>query len=170
VKEEPPLRYWRARQIHVIHPDGDRTLCGTKLIYCSGEFIPPTECTCRGCARVIDTQEQRRLNEERWQLKAAEYQKEAEQRNREWWEQYTNYLQSPAWQERRAAVLRRAKNICEGCGQKQAVHVHHTTYRHVFNEPLFELVALCFDCHSNITSMDRSYETSRSIGPPSENW
>lgn len=35
------------------------------------------------------------------------------------------------------------------------VHVHHLTYAHVFNEPCFELRAVCHGCHDVITEIDR---------------
>jgi hypothetical protein len=33
--------------------------------------------------------------------------------------------------------------------------VHHTSYRHWRHEPLFELVGVCTECHTEITWMDR---------------
>jgi 5-methylcytosine-specific restriction endonuclease McrA len=62
-------------------------------------------------------------------------------------ERYKQYLQSEAWRRRRELVLRRALGICEGCGQASATEVHHLTYDHVGNEFLWELVAICRDCH-----------------------
>lgn len=60
---------------------------------------------------------------------------------------YAAYLKTPAWRERRALVMKRAKNVCEGCGQAKATEVHHLTYAHIGKEFLFELVALCGACH-----------------------
>jgi 5-methylcytosine-specific restriction endonuclease McrA len=62
--------------------------------------------------------------------------------------EYHSYLQSQAWKDKRAKVLARAKNLCEGCAEKPATEVHHLTYANVGNELLFELVALCSGCHS----------------------
>jgi len=61
---------------------------------------------------------------------------------------YTAYRKSPEWQKKRLKVLERAKGICEGCGENPATQVHHLTYAHIYDELLFELVALCRDCHS----------------------
>ena len=58
------------------------------------------------------------------------------------------YMASPAWRERRRLVMERAQGLCEGCRQADATEVHHLTYEHLRNEFLFELVALCHDCHS----------------------
>ena len=63
---------------------------------------------------------------------------------------YDEYLRSDAWAKRRSLVLKRARNICEGCGEKPATEVHHLTYEHVSKEFLFELVALCEPCHDRL--------------------
>ena len=60
---------------------------------------------------------------------------------------YAAYLRTDDWQRKRARVLHRANGICEGCLERPATEVHHTTYDHRGNELLFELVALCRDCH-----------------------
>jgi hypothetical protein len=64
---------------------------------------------------------------------------------KEW---YADYLRSPEWGRRRAAVMRRANGVCEGCGECPPTEVHHLTYKHVGREFLFELVALCEGCHT----------------------
>ena len=63
---------------------------------------------------------------------------------------YSDYLLSPEWAKRREKVLRRANGICEGCGEARATQVHHKTYDHIYNEPLFDLVAICKACHESI--------------------
>lgn len=60
------------------------------------------------------------------------------------------YLASAAWKERRRLVKQRANNSCEGCGKAAATEVHHLSYAHWGQEFLFELVALCGDCHDRI--------------------
>ena len=64
--------------------------------------------------------------------------------------EYSDYLASDEWASKRALVLKRAKGTCEGCGMKPPTQVHHLSYKHVCNEFLFELVALCAECHSRI--------------------
>ena len=61
---------------------------------------------------------------------------------------YSAYRKSPEWQKKRLKVLERAKGICEGCGEEPASVIHHLTYAHIYDELLFELVALCQDCHA----------------------
>lgn len=62
-------------------------------------------------------------------------------------EKYDAYLRSEAWAEKRLKVLNRVNSTCEGCLEAPATEVHHKTYVHVFDELLYELVALCDDCH-----------------------
>lgn len=60
------------------------------------------------------------------------------------------YLASPEWRDRRRRVMDRAQGLCEGCRQASATEVHHLSYEHWGHEFLFELVALCGDCHDRI--------------------
>lgn len=62
-------------------------------------------------------------------------------------EEYKAYRLTQAWKEKRDAVLRRAGGMCEGCGKKRATEVHHLTYEHIFKEFLWELQAVCRECH-----------------------
>lgn len=68
----------------------------------------------------------------------------------EWFKGYSEYLASDQWKQRRAKVLRRANNICEGCATRPATQVHHLTYDRVQHEMLFDLVAVCDECHEFI--------------------
>jgi cytochrome c553 len=65
-------------------------------------------------------------------------------------ERYADYLKSEQWALRRDLVMERAGGRCEGCRLNPASEVHHRTYEHVTQEFLFELVALCGDCHDRI--------------------
>jgi len=60
---------------------------------------------------------------------------------------HESYLKSPTWRAKRAKVMARAQGLCEGCREATAREVHHLTYEHWGAELLFELVALCEDCH-----------------------
>lgn len=85
--------------------------------------------------------------------RAAVYQKHVRiQRGREvgFWKTYNEYLKSDEWLKKRTRVLERANNQCEGCRNRRATQVHHLNYKHVFNEFLFELVALCDECHRRL--------------------
>jgi 5-methylcytosine-specific restriction endonuclease McrA len=74
-------------------------------------------------------------------------QQEINQLEKLWKETYDRYLASPAWKAKSRLVLLRAQGICEGCRLRPATETHHTTYDHVGDEFLFELVALCRPCH-----------------------
>jgi hypothetical protein len=82
------------------------------------------------------------------------------QRNRTegWWKEYNDYLRTDGWKRKRAKVLARAQNLCEGCREREATQVHHLTYRHRFDEFLFELVAVCDPCHTRLHNEDAEIE------------
>jgi len=65
----------------------------------------------------------------------------------DWFREHNAYLQTQAWREKRALVIKRCKGICEGCGVAQVTQVHHLTYEHWRDELLWELVGVCDDCH-----------------------
>jgi 5-methylcytosine-specific restriction endonuclease McrA len=71
-------------------------------------------------------------------------------RDADWWARYNEYLASDAWQNRRRLVLKRANYLCEACLVRPAVQVHHLVYTHVFDEFLWELKAICLECHRRI--------------------
>jgi len=80
----------------------------------------------------------------------AVYQRSRAEEKRRWRTWYDGYLTTDAWRRRREKVLERAGGVCEGCGERRAVQVHHRTYAHVGDEFLFELVALCTPCHKRL--------------------
>ena len=67
---------------------------------------------------------------------------------------YHEYLLTPEWKERRSAVLRRDRFICQGCLEARATEVHHRSYRSVFSELLFDLVSVCKECHTKAHAGD----------------
>lgn len=69
-------------------------------------------------------------------------------------ELYHDYLQSPEWKAKRNAVLERDKHKCRICDGK-ADRVHHMTYDRKFNEPLYDLISVCKECHTMIHLLDR---------------
>ena len=85
-----------------------------------------------------------RAYNERYEAKRKQ---EVERLKRLWKNAYQKYLQTPEWIAKSKLVLLRAQGICEGCRSRHATQAHHTTYEHVGEEFLFELVALCRQCH-----------------------
>ncbi len=69
---------------------------------------------------------------------------------------YDRYLKSDKWKSKRRKVLTRANGKCEGCLEARATEVHHVDYQHLFDEPLFELRALCSECHRAISEQDKA--------------
>ncbi len=65
-------------------------------------------------------------------------------------EEYTKYLGSSEWKALRQKVFQRSNGICEGCADRKATQVHHLTYKHIFNEFLWELAAICDECHDRV--------------------
>jgi len=61
-------------------------------------------------------------------------------------EKYQKYLQSDAWQQKRASILKLAGYTCRWCGAR-ATEVHHDTYKRIYRERLSDLTALCRGCH-----------------------
>ena len=68
---------------------------------------------------------------------------------------HQKYLRSPEWKARKIKALRRDGYICQACHDNSATEVHHTTYKHWGNEPLWELQSVCRACHQSITDMDK---------------
>lgn len=78
-----------------------------------------------------------------------------ENRKNQWYKEYKEYLKSPEWKVKREKVLKRDNYICQGCLEKEATQVHHLSYKHIKNEPLFELVSICKECHDIVSKTDR---------------
>jgi len=75
---------------------------------------------------------------------------------------YNRYLESDEWKQKRDKVLKRANGICEGCLENPAKHVHHLHYGSIFDELLFDLVAICESCHAKIhPELDDLFESER---------
>jgi hypothetical protein len=68
-------------------------------------------------------------------------------------DQYAVYLKSDDWNEKRLAVLARDGYKCRarfpGC-LGRASQAHHLTYDRIYDEPLFDLVAVCSRCHAHL--------------------
>ena len=77
-----------------------------------------------------------------------------EKEKQEWFKSYAVYLNSIEWKQKRLKVLERDRFTCQGCLTNRANEVHHLTYKHVYNEFLFELISLCKPCHDKLTNLD----------------
>lgn len=63
---------------------------------------------------------------------------------------YKTYMQSPLWEKRKNRYWQKYKKICEACGKKKYVTLHHQIYNNNYgDEPDDEVTALCHECHHN---------------------
>lgn len=62
---------------------------------------------------------------------------------------YRAYYLTAHWRRTRARKLAEAL-VCEKCGCRSSVHVHHRTYRRFFRELMGDLSALCESCHFQV--------------------
>jgi hypothetical protein len=90
------------------------------------------------------------LSEAYWASRSRRLTEETLRKNEDWWAQYNAYLLTPEWRGRRVQVFLRASGLCEGCRKRPPSQVHHLTYAHVTEEFLFELVAVCDECHERL--------------------
>lgn len=70
---------------------------------------------------------------------------------------YHRYLESPKWKRLRDAVVDRENGVCQGCGAESIEEVHHTTYSHIGDELLYQLVGLCCNCHRKAHLYEHSF-------------
>lgn len=90
-------------------------------------------------------------------LRAAYYRKRPnyfelcrEEQTNLFWRFHEGYMNTKKWQGIRSKVLERSEGMCEGCLVRLADNVHHKTYKHLGDELLFELVAVCRKCHDRV--------------------
>jgi hypothetical protein len=73
----------------------------------------------------------------------------------DWWAWYRDYLETPKWKRKRIAVIKRDQ-VCKACETRPAVQAHHLSYARVGDEPLFDLVGVCLECHKKLHARRRS--------------
>jgi hypothetical protein len=81
---------------------------------------------------------------------SAHWQRLRDEHNERWWAFYEEHLASDYWRDIRRRVMERCAGMCEGCGKRPAIHVHHLTYARLGHEMLFDLAAVCVPCHESI--------------------
>ncbi|MFH1635026.1 MAG: hypothetical protein ABIG63_13610 [Chloroflexota bacterium] len=65
--------------------------------------------------------------------------------------EYERYIrESDDWWAIRTKVMTRDDHLCQGCLEEAAIEVHHKNYLHLYDEILFDLVAVCTKCHTKI--------------------
>jgi hypothetical protein len=153
---------WGNGLVHQIDDGRDTTLCGKSPAVCPGTRFsgPQSQITCKVCRRSIESQA--RYQQYREEERRRERQRESDRA--QWHTLYAEYLRSEPWRRKRNIVLRRAGSICEGCGEKRPLQVHHTRYPQgcwpgsddwIAQEKLFDLRAICRSCHEDIHQVGR---------------
>lgn len=166
--DEKRLLYWQASphqwgpgKIHLVaSEEQSKTLCGKALEKCPGRWVSSQTVgvgsSCHGCSNALEARIKRERDEAQWKERQLAFdlrrQDEAQARR----ERYQEYLQSEKWARKRDAVLKRENYVCEACRKRRASQVHHSTYRHIFDEPLFELHAICAECHEKLSALDQA--------------
>jgi len=154
---------WGPGAIHLFDQEKGRTLCGKSREDCPGRLAPGLleDATCKVCIRSLQTSIKREQQAAEWERQRREAQAQREEESRQWWEAYERYLITPTWLEKRRLVMQRAGGLCEGCRKARAIEVHHLRYpsgvlpgsaEWIRAEKLFDLVALCADCHKDLHS------------------
>ena len=71
--------------------------------------------------------------------------------------EYERYLsESDNWWATREKVMRRDNRWCQACLDADATQVHHRTYEHIFDELMWELVAVCRPCHERLHGIEEA--------------
>lgn len=140
---EAEAHKWGEGKTHILN--GDKTQCGKQSETLGGLVIDGflDNVSCSVCAKSFETTLEREARRAQWNY-------ESQEKSRQWWAWYEGYLRTPEWWLIRDKVMRRARGICEGCGEARATQVHHLTYQRVGKEMMFDLVAVCDECHVSI--------------------
>lgn len=73
---------------------------------------------------------------------------------------YSEYLQTPEWQETRKQALKDANYQCALCpATNRVLHVHHRTYERLGEERPEDLTVLCDKCHEKFHTKEESVES-----------
>ena len=140
-------------KVHLVDAaDREKTFCGKWLKAVPGKLTTVGRATCKICLNAVENRKHNSMMDAERARERERLEREKAAKDREWWTWYNTYLRSPAWRERAARVKQRAGGICEGCGVRAAAQVHHVTYAHAGNEFLWELRAICNECHERIHS------------------
>lgn len=121
--------------------------------------VPPQE---RALLPLADLALKERSYDRKWDIKREANiracDRKAAKKKTDWMAQYSRYLISPEWRQKRELVLRRDNYLCQCCLSAIATQVHHKSYEFVDlagNEPAFDLAAVCTPCHEQIETMKK---------------
>lgn len=76
---------------------------------------------------------------------------------------YEWYINSAAWDRRKAAYYSRHPKKCRACGDTENIHLHHHTYTRLGAEHDDDLIPLCKDHHDTVHRLHRSADNKFSL-------
>lgn len=84
---------------------------------------------------------------------------------------YYKYLKSPEWKVKTLQINAIYNHKCALCQSKDKLNVHHITYRHLYYEPLADLILLCKPCHTLLHNLvDLYLENMDMLNVTTNNW
>jgi 5-methylcytosine-specific restriction endonuclease McrA len=147
-----PVQYIQDEKVYV------KNLC-VKCNFLNGSFVKQSTVNLAKI-KIINKEKHDKHHQDRGEEYAARIKEidilRTQQAKDVFFEKYNKYLKTTEWQERRNEVLIRDNYLCQACLKARATQVHHLSYDHWGQEPLFELVAICNECHEKITKIDRN--------------
>jgi len=67
-------------------------------------------------------------------------------------QEYTMYVHSPQWKDRKDKYWREHGKFCRACNSKKGLTVHHVHYGYLGREKDEHIIGLCWDCHRDFHS------------------
>jgi phage terminase large subunit GpA-like protein len=64
--------------------------------------------------------------------------------------EYSKYLRSQDWKDRRTVLADQWNNKCACCGGNNILQLHHLNYDSLGTETIYDVVLLCKGCHCDI--------------------
>ena len=60
---------------------------------------------------------------------------------------YAEYLASDIWRDKRISWINEAQGICQECGNRNRLTIHHPDYDYLGQEDFLDIKVLCWPCH-----------------------
>lgn len=133
-------------------------VCGTET-----EAVPRSDPRVGGL-HILPPLKDETIADQYWRARFSRHDAAAARRREERAEAYDAYLASDRWRAKRARRLEidryRCTAMLDGC-TGQATEVHHTTYEHCGDEPMFDLRSVCRACHERIHEIEDTIREAR---------
>lgn len=71
---------------------------------------------------------------------------------------HAQYISSPEWIDRKKKYYDTHRRECRSCGSwEKVIHLHHKTYKRIYNEDDSDMMPLCSDCHSSLHFVQKTF-------------